>query len=602
MAFGRKRETSLKWYRIQVRARRLFNKLPLRDSQKIYILTLLIGVLSGLAVVVFDLLLDFLQRHIIYTAAQVPGITRFPLVIIIPGLGAFVATLILYVLSPSGLGSGVSAVKRATHIDRGRIPVNVVWGKMLSVALNIGSGAALGPEGPAVQIAAAIASFLGRLFTVSRRTLQALVPVGAAAGLAAAFNTPISAVTFTLEDILGNATERPLGSIVVASVIAAVIRRSIIGEHPLFDVPPYRLGSAAELIFYAVLGVCIGAASAGFKDGVMRVRAFCKSQKKIPDYVMPAFGGLIVGTIGLLALTGTGSPSVLGMGYPELVSGLRGNLIFKVFLILGIAKLFATMMSAGTGSPGGLFAPALYIGGMLGGAIGVIVQHILPSSHAGAFALVGMGAAFAGIIRAPVTSIIIIFEMTNNYSIILPLMIANILSYAIATRLSPEPIYDALLLQDGVHLPHGEPHVLRRIPVYSAMTTDVVTVNARMKVADAFIAVQKLPVHHHAYPVVDGDSQLAGLCTFNDLKRAMAEGDQDQTLGQAISSDLTTVFPDQSLEDVMYELGRHGYSQLPVVSRQDSRHLLGIITMGDVAQALAKIKTVPQATIESADH
>jgi chloride channel protein, CIC family len=591
MGSDEKNKKSLHWFRLQVRARRLLNQLPLGESQKVYLLTLIIGVLSGLAVVLFNLLLDFFQNNIIYRVAAIPHRWALLAVVAVPALGALVASFGMHWMAPAAQGSGVSQVKKATHLDGGRIPANVIWGKMLFVALNIGSGASLGPEGPAVQISAAIASFLGRLFTVSRQTLSSLVPVGAAAGLAAAFNTPIAAVTFTLEDIIGDSASRPIGSIVVASVIAAVVERATIGGHPQFSPPQYTLNRAVELVFYAGVGLFIGLASVIFKDGVLQLRRRLQKGKWVPALLSPGVGGFAVGFIGLLGILITGSPSVLGVGHSELVAALEGSLSFKILIVLGICKLFATMMSAGSGSPGGLFAPALYIGGMLGGAVGILDRIVLHdhSAQVGAFALVGMGAAFAGIIRAPVTSIVIIWEMTGSYSIILPVMVANITSYVVASRLSPLSIYDAFLLQDDVHLPQMDSHLLRQIRVSKAMTTNVSTVGAALKVDDAFHFVQTFSRHHHSYPIIDSEGMLAGMLTFNDLKRALADGNGGRTLGEvAATRRLVRAYPDNTLDSVLLRLGRHQISQLPVVSRRDNRKLMGIINMRDVAEAVAR--------------
>ena len=577
-----------RWHRLQVRARRLFNKLPLREHQKIFILTLVIGAVSGLAAVSFHLLLDFLQDNVIYRAAAVAHWWRLPLIIVIPAVGGLVAGAGLYFFAPEARGSGIPQVKTAFYLDSGRIPARVIAGKMLLSAFNIGTGASLGREGPTVQICAALASLSGRVFAISRRRLQSLIPIGAAAGLAAAFNTPIAAVTFTLEEILGDSAGKPLGSIVIAAVIAAVIERSILGENPIFSVPSYKLNAAIELVAYAVLGLLAGLAATAFNVSLLKLRAFFKGQKMIPQWAAPGAGGLILGGIGVAALLSTGSSSIFGVGYSQLSVELQGGLPLKVLLILGVLKLVATVTSYGSGSSGGIFGPSLYIGGMLGGAIGVITQSVLHAKTApGAFALVGMGAVFAGVVRAPVTSIVMIFEMTNNYSIILPLMIANITSYALASRLNPMPIYDALLLQDGIHLPHMERPHLRRITVGKAMTRDVVTVPGTLSVEAAFRQVQDLPRHFHAYPVVDGESILIGIFTFNDLKRALARGLGKSSLAEVATKTLVHAHPDHTLDAAMLKLGRKGISQLPVVSRKKTSQLLGILTMHDVVEALS---------------
>jgi CIC family chloride channel protein len=585
------------WFRFQVRARSLFNRIPLKEHQKIYILTLLIGALCGLAAVLFHLLLDFFQEHIIYAAAGAQHWWFIPLVILIPAAGGLIAGAGLYFYAPEARGSGIPQVKTAFYLDGGRIPARVIPGKMFLSALNIGTGASLGREGPTVQICAAIASLLGRAFAISRKRLQSLLPVGAAAGLAAAFNTPIASVTFTLEEILGDTAGKPLGSIVIAAVIAAVIERSILGEHALFSVPAYKLNNALELLFYALLGLMAGLAAVVFNEGLLRLRARFRGQRLIPQWATPGVGGLILGLIGLAALVATGSASIFGVGYGQLGLELQSGLPLKILLILGLCKLAGTVISYSSGSAGGIFGPALYIGGMLGGAVGLLAHALTgnPQTQAGAFALVGMGAVFAGIVRAPVTSIIIIFEMTNNYSIILPLMVANITSYALATRLSPTPIYDALLLQDGIHLPHTQRHALRQIQVRAAMTRDVVTVKSDMKVAEAFEYVQSLPTHYHSYPVIDGRGTLTGLFTFNDLKRALASKQGERPLAEMASRRLVHAHPDHTLDAVIVKLGQKGVSQLPVVDRKDVARLLGIITMHDVAAALSREEDEPVA-------
>ncbi len=581
---------SATWYRLQVRARGLFNRIPLTESQKVYILTLLIGAFCGLAAVLFHQLLDFFQDNIIYRAAELSSWARAPLLLLIPALGGLIAGAGLHFLAPEATGSGIPQVKTAFYLDGGRIPARVIPGRLLLSSFNIGTGASLGREGPTVQLCAALASLLGRIFAISRQGLRNLLPVGAAAGLAAAFNTPIAAVTFTLEEILADVSVRPLGSIVIAAVIASVIERSILGEQPLFSVPAYRLNRAMELPFYALLGVVAGIAATAFNEGLLRLRARFRTQSAIPQWATPAMGGLILGALGLSALLLTGSSSVFGIGYRTLAMELRGELPLKILIVLGIGKLIGSVVSYSSGSTGGIFGPSLYIGGMVGGIVGLLAGDLLGNSvtQPGAFALVGMGAVFAGIVRAPVTSIIIIFEMTNNYSIILPLMVANIISYVLASRLSPQPIYDALLMQDGIHLPHTQPHALKNITVGKAMTRQVVTVDASLTVAQAFRHVQKLPQYHHAYPVVDRDGKLAGIFTFNDLKRAIAEGKSELQLGDLVNRRIVHAHPDHTLDKVIYRLGREDISQLPVVSRRDASRLLGIINMDDVTRALSR--------------
>jgi chloride channel protein, CIC family len=579
---------SPKWFSFQVSARRIFNRVPVTENQKIYLLTMIIGCVCGLAAVCFHLLLDFLQEHIIYRAATIPR-WSIPLLLFIPAIGGLISGAGLYFYAPRARGSGIPQVKTAYYLEGGRIPARVIWSKMFLSAFNIGTGASLGREGPTVQICAAIASVLGRMFAISRKRLQSLIPVGAAAGLAAAFNTPIAAVTFTLEEILGQASSRPLGSIVIAAVIAAVIERAILGEHALFNVPAYRLNSAIELIFYALLGLLAGLAAVAFNTGLLRLRAFFKNQRAVPQWATPGVGGLMLGCVGIVALYLTGSSSTFGVGYGQLGIALQTSLPLKILIVLGIAKLIGTVISYSSGSSGGIFGPSLYIGGMLGGAVGLGAQYLLgnPATQPGAFALVGMGAVFAGIVRAPVTSIIIIFEMTNNYSIILPLMIANITSYLVASEISPTPIYDALLLQDGVHLPHEQRHALKQLAVSDAMSSPVTTLDGHETVSSVFSRLETQPDHFHAYPVTDGDGRMVGICTFNDLKRALSAGKGSGHIRAIARKQIETVLAQQTLDTALVKMGKRGVSQLPVIDRQDEGKPVGMITMQDIARKLA---------------
>jgi len=583
-----------KWYRIELRATRLLDLLGLAENQKIVVLTLLIGAVCGLAAVLFHIGLDVAQRQLIYRAVDVSSHWRIFWMLVVPTVGGILAGLLLQSVKDAS-GSGIPQVKAAYHINYGRIPFKVVMAKMGLGTLCIGSGLSLGREGPTVQICAGIASLFGRLTAVSRRNLMNLVPVGSAAGLAAAFNTPIAAVTFTLEEIIGDLSHKSIGAILIASVIASVIERSILGPHPLFTVPPYRLNRARELLFYALLGVLAAGASVIFNVGLLRLRQWFLDWK-VPDWLKPGVGGFGVGLIGLTALYGFGAQGVFGIGYDVLSQALQGQILFKVALALTIAKLAATVISYSSGAAGGIFAPALFIGGMLGSAVGTLEAHALGMDLArttGAFALVGMGAVFAGIVRAPITSVLIIFEMTNNYTIILPLMIANAISYAVASWLSPTPIYEALLMQDHVHLPHrAPPHLLSKVTVASAMTRDVYTLPKNLKVEEAYERAkerQEKVGRYHGFPVVDGQGRLAGFITLNDPRRELGKGNGQRLLDEVAVKKVIHAHPDQTLENALLKLGQREISQLPVVSRFDDTQVVGIITLRDIARAQAKL-------------
>jgi CIC family chloride channel protein len=332
-------------------------------------------------------------------------------------------------------------------------------GKFVLAALQIGSGASLGREGPTVQICAGITSLLGKLGRLSRQNRRRMASVGVAAGIAAAFNAPIAAVTFTLEEVIGDLDQTILSGVIVAAALAAVVERTILGTHPVLEVlRSYSLVSASSLLWYAVLGCLSALVSVAFTDSLLHLRGWFKRFTAVPKWAHPGIGGAVTGLIAVIALGWLHTGGVTGGGYSTLGVALLGSLPLRVMIGLCVLKLVATVFSYSSGGVGGIFAPALFIGAMLGGTIGYLDVTLLhhASDEIGAFAVVGMGAVFAGIIRAPMTSVLIIFEMTGGYGLVLPLMVANMSAYALARHWRHTPIYEALLEQDGVELPRNK--------------------------------------------------------------------------------------------------------------------------------------------------
>ena len=324
-------------------------------------------------------------------------------------------------------------------------------GKFSLCSLTLASGIALGREGPSVQVSCGIASVLGRRLGLSQRSVRALVPIGAAAALAAAFNTPIAAVLFTLEEVMGDMHAPVLGSIVLSSATSWMVLHLLLGDNPLFHVPAYQLVHPVEFVFYAALGVVGGLVSVAFVKLLLWQRKHFLRMPQSTVPFQPVVGGLLIGLFGWFV------PQAMGVGYGFVDEALNGKMVLAVMALLVCLKVVGTATCYASGNAGGIFGPSLFMGAMMGGAFGGVAHMLLPdyTASVGAYALVGMGAAFAGIIRTPLTSVIMIFEITRDYTIIVPLMIANLIAYFISSRLQEEPIYEALLHQDGIHLPGG---------------------------------------------------------------------------------------------------------------------------------------------------
>jgi CIC family chloride channel protein len=433
------------------------------DAQHLFALTIGIGAICGVLAVSFHLLIRGLERLLIERALQPHHSSWMAWTILTPTLGGLLAGIALTFL-PGARGSGIPQVKQAFATEGGRVRFRDALGKFFISAVQIGSGASLGREGPTVHICAGAASMLGRLTSLPPRNMRRLMPVGVAAGIAAAFNAPIAAVTFTIEEVIGKIDQAVLSGVVVAAALAAVIERSILGAHPVIEVGRlYQLDHVSSLPLYALLGLVSALVSIAFTDGLLGVRGWFQRLRRFPLWAHPAIGGLVTGALAVGAMRWLATGGVTGGGYEALSQALNGGFTLRVLIALCLAKLVATVMSYSSGGAGGIFAPALFVGAMLGGVVGYLDVFALghDSSQLGAFALVGMGAVFAGVIRAPITSVLIIFEMTGGYGLVLPLMLANTTSYVLARRLRPVPIYEALLRQDGIELP-GE-HELDRI-------------------------------------------------------------------------------------------------------------------------------------------
>ena len=576
----------MSWKNFRIRLLGWLLHFDFSDDGIFYFTTIIVGALTGLVAVFFHLALGW-AHLLLFGSHDLSEIHRaWYWVALIPSGGAFLSALLLQYFVPEARGSGIPQTKIAYVAHNGHIDKRVWIGKFLIGVLNIGSGSSLGREGPTVQICSGAASWIGETFSLKRRRVQALVPVGCAAALAAAFNTPIAAVTFTLEELVGDLNARVLGSIVFAAVSASVVSRAILGNEPVFSVlPPYSLDSSLELLLYALVGVVCALVGVAFIKGLLFIRSRWKHLRGFRGVLATGLGGLFVGIIGIWV------PEVFAVGYPAVSKALTHSYTLPFLLSLLVLKLIATAVSYGTGSLGGIFAPTLFMGAMAGGAVASLAELAFPGfvAHPGGYALVGMGAAFAAVIRAPMTSVLIIFELTQDYNIILALMLANTISLALARYWHPEPIYSALSSQDGVALPdHETEHLLHEIHVSDAMVGDVMTLPEELTIEEAIRRTREIDIS--GFPVLDENGKISGMASRYDFSQAQAADILQKPLAEiAKKKYIMHAHPDQSLDSVMAKLGDRRISRLPVVSREDPTELLGIITAEDVIHAFGNV-------------
>jgi CIC family chloride channel protein len=414
-----------------------------------------------------------------------------------------------------------------------------------------------------------------------------LVACGAAGGVAATFNAPIAGSVFALEVILGQFHATYFGAVVISAVVADVVAHVFEGDLRAFVVPDYVLVSPWELLFYTLLGLLAALVAVGFTR-LLYLSEDLWDKLRFPEYFKPVLGGVLLGVVGILTPKINGFPRVFGVGYPTITQALFGELALQMAIVLLLAKILATIITLGSGGSGGIFAPSLYMGAMLGQAFGVIVHTLFPAVTApsGAYALVGMAAFFTGTAHAPITSILILFEMTGDYHIILPLMLTTVMSTLVSRLISQESIYTLKLTRRGVHLRQGQDiDVMQGITVREAMTTDVETVPLTMTLDE--LADEFSRTHHHGYPVVDEAGALAGVVTIQDTERARASGTLvGKTVADiATTSDLLVAYPYEPMWKALRRLGRRGVGRLPVVEEEGSRRLVGVVRRVDIIRA-----------------
>ena len=540
-----------------------------REDQITILLSLIIGVIVGLTVVAFILLTGRLASR------MYPPESAVWRRLLVPIIGTLVSGFLLFKYFPNARGSGIPQAKFALFIQDGYISLKTVIGKFVCCSISLASGIALGREGPSVQIGAGIASVLGRRYGLSKHTVKALVPVGCSAALAAAFNTPIAAVLFSLEEILGDLHAPVLGSVVLSSATSWMVLHLILGDEPLFHVPAYQLVNPMEFGFYAILGIVGGFASVCFVKLLLKLRVWFRQLPAWTAWMQPGVGGLLMGVFALIR------PEVLGVGYDYVDRVLTGDFPWKIVVLLAVMKLIATPTCYSSGNAGGIFGPSLFIGAMVGGSVGYAAHTLFPNltANPGAYALVGMGTAFAGIVRTPLTSVIMIFEMTRDYSIIVPLMISNLISFFISQQLQHEPIYEALALQEGVYLPTGESRdQLEGVRVGEVMLMDVdpLPANADLDEAKARFEAEAC----HAWPVGER-SNLIGIVSSHQIETAP---NAPKTIRELLvnSKDYPFIHSDHPVSYALERMGSNGVDAIPVVSRANIRQMFGVVRLTDI--------------------
>ncbi len=546
----------------------------LDEPQRFVLLSIVIGIFSGLVVVCFHVSIEFLNW---ITIASLHPPSKW-ILMLWPAVGGFVAYMVIKYIVPTARGTGVNYTKTAVYASDGYVPFSSVLGKFSTCTLSIGTGNPMGPEDPALQMGAGIASLLGRIFHLTRDHMRLIAPIGAAAGIGAAFNTPITAVLFVMEEVVSAWNAGVLGSIVLASVSAVIVNRWFLGDDPLYRVPGFEFGDYSELIVYAAIGIAGGALSALFTRHAITLRGFFLSFTERRRIWLPAAAGLAVGIVGLYA------PETLGAGYEVVDGALHDRFGWEPLLMFGVLKLLTTALCFSCGTPGGLFAPTLFIGAMVGGGIGGLANEIWPlSGSIGPFALVGIGTFFAGVFRAPMTSVFMVFELSASYQIILPVMVANTIATLVSRRLQHESVFQLAGYQDGLDLPSAE----------EQRETPVMHVEDAMRRGRGLVVPKEMMVREALATVEQNGGQALlvavrhgrwGWVERRDLERAVEDGNGDKPIHQALRPrPAVRTHPDVPLDQALRKLAI--YPLLPVASRVNPSSMIGTLSLEDVHRA-----------------
>lgn len=557
--------------RIKTRTKQLFRTLRTSENAFLFFFSILVGVGAGFGAIVFRWLIVNFKIFFFGGGKAVFGFLGPYYVILIPAIGGLIVGLLIYHFAREAKGHGVPEVMLSVSTMGGKIRPRVALVKTFASSICIASGGSAGREGPIVQIGSTIGSTLGQIFRLSEEKVKILVACGAAGGIAATFNAPLAGIFFALEVILREYGLRFFSSVVLSSVTATIISRHFLGNYPAFSIPAYQLVSIWEIPLYFVLGFLAPVVSLLFIKILYKSEDFFESVK-IPEYVKPVIGGLLVGCIGLFF------PQVFGVGYESIELALYGKIMAGTVISLVLLKIVATSMTLGSGGSGGVFAPSLFMGAMLGEAYGKLVHFLFPMIpiFPGAYALVGMGAVFAGISHAPISAIIIIFEMVGGYKIILPLMITCIISAVISMRFTKESIYTLKLKRRGIDIQKiRQADLMDIIMVSDAMIKNVATVDVNSLIKNAGLKVKS--TGYMGLPVLDAQGNLVGIVTRKDINKALDSEKTKTVVKEIMTKNIITCYPDDSLKTALERLAEKNVGQIPVVEENNPKHLIGLI-------------------------
>ena len=557
---------------IKTRSKELIYYLRTSDASFLLIFSILVGLGAGFGAILFRWLILQFTNLFFVKGEDFLGFTGHYYIILIPVIGGMIVGPLVHFFAREAKGHGVPEVISSIVINSGRIRPRVAIVKALASSICIGSGGSVGREGPIIQIGSAIGSAIGQLFTLTEEKMKTLVACGAAAGIAATFNAPLGGIFFALEVILREYGLRNFSSVVLSSVTATVISRHFLGDHPAFQTPAFELYSLLDIPYYFVFGL-LTALTAWLFIKVLYKSEDIFNSLKIPEYIKPATGGLIIGLIGLYF------PQIFGVGYQVIESSVNGELALGVIIALVFLKILATSVTLGSGGSGGIFAPSLFIGALLGEGFGKLASLIFPATiiPPGAFALVGMAAVFAGTAHAPISAILLLFEMTGNYEILPPLMISCVISAILVRWISKNSIYTMKLVRKGIDIEkYKEIDLMENITVSEAMIIDVIAVQQSDSVKKVGLMIKS--TNHRGFPVLGENGKLVGIVTREDINKALRKGNAEAEIETIMTRDIIVCFTNESLKTALHKMAKRNIGRIPVVERSNMAHLIGIVT------------------------